>query len=59
MTPLRQRMIEDMGVRNLAAVTIKLYIDAVAKFAQFFRKSPELLGPNNRLASWAASRSKS
>jgi len=45
MTPLRQRMIEDMGVRNLSAMTVKLYIDAVAKFAQFFRKSPELLGP--------------
>ena len=45
MTPLRQRMIEDMGVRNLAAGTQENYIDAVAKFAQFFGKSPELLGP--------------
>ena len=45
MTPLRQRMIEDMGVRNLAAGTQQNYIDAVAKFAQFFGKSPELLGP--------------
>jgi integrase/recombinase XerD len=45
MTPLRQRMIEDMGVRNLAAGTQQNYIDAVAKFARFFNKSPELLGP--------------
>jgi integrase/recombinase XerD len=45
MTPLRQRMIEDMGVRNLAIGTQQNYVDAVAKFAQFFHKSPELLGP--------------
>jgi integrase/recombinase XerD len=45
MTPLRQRMIEDMRVRNLSAKTISIYVAAVAKFAQFFHRSPELLGP--------------
>jgi integrase/recombinase XerD len=47
MTPLRQRMIEDMRVRNLSANTQRLYVDRVAKFAQYFRKSPELLGPED------------
>jgi integrase/recombinase XerD len=45
MTTLRQRMIEDMRVRNLSLNTQKIYVDRVAKFAQHFGKSPELLGP--------------
>ncbi|PYV31628.1 MAG: integrase [Acidobacteria bacterium] len=47
MTPLRQRMIEDMGVRNLAEGTQKVYVDRVAQFAKHFGKSPELLGPED------------
>ena len=45
MTPLRQRMIEDMQVRNLAPHTQATYILHVSLFARHFRKSPELLGP--------------
>jgi integrase/recombinase XerD len=45
MTPLRQRMIEDMRVRNLAVKTQKAYLTQVARFAKYFGKSPEVLGP--------------
>jgi site-specific recombinase XerD len=41
MTPLRQRMIEDMQLRNLAPVTQRNYIAHVASYARFFRESPE------------------
>ena len=44
MTPLRQRMIEDMQVRNLSPHTIDYYVRQVALFARYFKRSPELLG---------------
>jgi|HubBroStandDraft_5_1064220.scaffolds.fasta_scaffold26700_1 integrase/recombinase XerD len=45
MTPLRQRFIEDMQVRNYASKTIDAYVAAVVGFAQHFHRSPDLLGP--------------
>jgi integrase/recombinase XerD len=45
MTSLRQRMTEDMQVRNLALNTQTSYLRQVSLFARFFNKSPELLGP--------------
>jgi site-specific recombinase XerD len=45
MTSLRQRMLEDMQIRNLAVNTQDSYIQQVSLFARHFRKSPELLGP--------------
>jgi integrase/recombinase XerD len=43
MTPLRQRMIDDMQLRNLAASTQRQYIAYVAGFAKYFNRSPEEL----------------
>lgn len=45
MTTLRQRMIDDLKVRNRSSRTIKTYVAQVANFARHFGKSPELLGP--------------
>ena len=47
MIPLRQRMTEDMQVRNLALNTQTAYLRQVSLFARFFNKSPEILGPED------------
>ena len=45
MTPLRQRFIEDMRMRNFTAATQKSYVEQAVRFAQHFRCSPDKLGP--------------
>ena len=43
MTQLRQQMIREMQLRNLAERTQESYLNAVEKLAQYYRRSPDLI----------------
>ena len=43
MTALRQRLIEDLQVRNYSPRTVEAYVAAVAKVAKHFQRSPDQL----------------
>ena len=45
MTSLRQRMLEDMQVRRLSPFTQRTYVETVTRFARYFDRSPDRLGP--------------
>jgi integrase/recombinase XerD len=47
MTPLRQRMSEDMQLRHFSPRTQEAYLAAVTRFAQHFGRSPAQLGPDH------------
>jgi integrase/recombinase XerD len=46
MSPLRRRLVEDMQIRNLTPNTQRAYVGQVVQLARHFRKSPDLLGPD-------------
>jgi site-specific recombinase XerD len=65
MTPLRQRMTQDMQIRNLSPRTIECYTYHVGCFAKHFGRSPDRLGAEevrtyqvylvqHKKASWAS-----
>ncbi len=43
MTPLRQRMLNDMQLRGLSPKTQAVYVFAVQQFATHYGKSPDLI----------------
>jgi integrase/recombinase XerD len=46
MTPLRQRMLDEMRIRNFSANTQLSYLQQVSSFAKYFQCSPAELGPD-------------
>jgi integrase/recombinase XerD len=44
MTPLRQRFVDDLRLRNYSPRTIEAYTAGVLRLAKHFNRSPELLG---------------
>ena len=46
-SPLRQRMIDDMTLRKLSPKTQAGYLRAVVKFTRFFGRSPDLASPED------------
>src|SRR5215831_15194741 len=50
MTPLRQRLVEDLRLRNYSPRTIEIYVAHVARFAKHFGRSPDQLGPEEMRA---------
>lgn len=45
MTVLRQRMLDDLRIRNYAPTTVECYVRSVTEFAKHFNKPPDQLGP--------------
>ena len=41
MTPLRKRFIDDLRLKNFSDSTIKVYVQAIEKFAKFLGRSPD------------------
>jgi integrase/recombinase XerD len=44
MTPLRQRFLDDLHLRNYSPRTVQTYLQHIVRFSRHFHKSPEQLG---------------
>jgi integrase/recombinase XerD len=47
MTPLRQRFIDDLRLRNYSPRTIETYVGRIVCFAKHFGRAPDRLGPDD------------
>jgi site-specific recombinase XerD len=47
MTPLRQRFVDDLRLRDYSPRTIQAYVAGVARLAKHFGRSPDQLGPDD------------
>src|SRR5262245_39415647 len=47
MTPLRQRLVDELRLRNRAPRTIETYVAHVARFSRFANRSPDRLGTDD------------
>ena len=47
MTPLRQRFVDDLRIRNYSPRTVEAYVAGVARLAKFRGRSPDQLGPDD------------
>jgi integrase/recombinase XerD len=47
MTPLRQRLVDDLRLRNYSPRTVQAYVAGVARFARHFGRAPDQLGPDD------------
>jgi integrase/recombinase XerD len=45
MTVLKQRMLDDLRIRNYSPSTVECYVRSVTEFAKHFNKPPDQLGP--------------
>ena len=50
MTPLRQRMLDDMTIRNLIAGTRRIYVRSIANFSLFPRAPTDRRSPADGVA---------